>query len=80
MPKIDWLLRKNRIGDFIQRTFGLQSSLGILGFVAKAIAEKKALLEKDPEKKADDDKYARGKDFLTRYVELAQNDPSIPPW
>ncbi|KAK2608295.1 hypothetical protein N8I77_006913 [Diaporthe amygdali] len=80
MPKVDWLLRKNRIGDFIQRTFGLQSSLGILGFVAKAIAEKKALLEKDPEKKVDDDKYARGKDFLTRYVELAQNDPSIPPW
>lgn len=80
MPKIDWLLRKNRVGDAIQRALGLQASMSIMGFVGKAIAEKRAALANDVEKKdAGTDKYARGSDFLTRYVEVSQQDPSLPP-
>lgn len=77
MPKIDWLLRKNRVGDAIQRALGLQASMSIMGFVAKAIAEKRESLANNVEK--GDDKYARGSDFLTRYVEVSLKDPSLPP-
>ncbi|KZL80416.1 benzoate 4-monooxygenase cytochrome [Colletotrichum incanum] len=79
IPWFDKLLRKNRVGDFLQRTFGLQASMGILAFVGKAINEKKQELEKlgtTPE----DDKYGRGKDFLTRYIEIVEKDSSVPPW
>lgn len=81
MPTIDWLLRKNRVGDAIQRALGLQSSMSIMGFVAKAIAEKREALANNVEKTdvVENDKYARGSDFLTRYVEVAQQDPSLPP-
>lgn len=80
MPKIDWLLRKNRVGDAIQRALGLQASMSIMGFVGKAIAEKREALAKNVEKTdVESDKYARGSDFLTRYVEVSQQDPSLPP-
>ena len=79
IPWLDWALRKNRLGDAFQRTFGVQPSLGILGLVGKAINEKQQTLSngrcKDP-----GDKYGRGKDFLTRYIEIQQNDPEVPPW
>ena len=80
MPQIDWLLRKNRVGDFFQRLFRTQPSLGILAFVAKAINEKREALAKSEKTVEVDDKYGRGKDFLTRYIELVQADPAIPPW
>lgn len=79
IPWLDWALRKNRIGDALQRTFGVQPSLGILGFVGKAIKEKQRTMSSD-EHKNPSDKYGRGKDFLARYIELQQNDPEIPPW
>ncbi|CAN8097538.1 unnamed protein product [Discula destructiva] len=80
IPKIDWLLRKNRVGDAIQRALGLQASMSIMGFVAKAIAEKREYLANNIEKRdVETDKYARGSDFLTRYVEVSEKDPSLPP-
>lgn len=80
MPKVDFLLRKNRIGDFLQRNLGLQASMSIMGFVGKAINEKKQTLAKLGKKVDPEDKYGRGKDFLTRYIELAETNPAIPPW
>ena len=82
IPWLDWALRKNRVGDFFQRTFGTQASLGILKFVANVIEEKKTTLSSSEYKDYEDpsNKYGRGKDFLTRYVELTQSDPEIPPW
>lgn len=79
IPWLDWALRKNRIGDAFQRRFGVQASLGILGFVGRAIREKQGTMS-NGENKDTGDKYGRGKDFLTRYIELQQNDPEVPPW
>jgi len=62
------------MGDFLQRKLGLQASMGIIAFVAKAIGEKKQELAQHPEKDG------RGKDFLTRYVEIVEKDSSLPPW
>ncbi|RYP43079.1 hypothetical protein DL770_011873 [Monosporascus sp. CRB-9-2] len=81
VPWLDWLLRKNRVGDFFQRTFASQPSLSILTFIAKAIKEKKE--KKKTLSKCEgipDGKPAQEKDFLTKYIELQQNDPKIPPW
>lgn len=78
IPWLDWALRKNRIGDSFQRLFGKTASLGILGFVGKAIKERQELMSKG-DFKASDEKSGR-KDFLTRYIELQQNDSKIPPW
>ena len=85
---LDRLLRKNRVGDWLQRHFFTQASMGILGFVGKAIGEKRAALAAAAAEKAagtGDDAHAAhggklGKDFLTHYVELQENDPQIPPW
>lgn len=79
IPWLDWALRKNRIGDAFQRRFGVQASLGILGFVGRAIKEKQGTMS-NGQYKDTGDKYGRGKDFLTRYIELQQNDPEVPPW
>ncbi|KAI1087236.1 putative benzoate 4-monooxygenase cytochrome P450 [Rostrohypoxylon terebratum] len=78
IPWLDWVLRKNRIGDSFQRLFGKTASLGILGFVGKAIKERQELLSKG-DFKVSDEKSGR-KDFLTRFIELQQNNPKIPPW
>ncbi|RYO80320.1 hypothetical protein DL764_009911 [Monosporascus ibericus] len=48
VPQLDWLLRKNRVGDWFQRTFVSQPSLSILLFIAKAIKEKKEKPSKAP--------------------------------
>jgi cytochrome P450 len=83
---LDWLLRKNRVGDWLQRHFFTQASMGILGFVGKAIGEKRAALAAAEKANATAETTAAahggklGRDFLTHYVELQQNDPQIPPW
>lgn len=79
IPWLDWALRKNRMGDAFQRRFNTQASLGILGFVGKAVKEKQETMS-NSDYKATADKYGRGKDFLTRYIELQQDDPEVPPW
>lgn len=83
IPWLDWALRKNRIGDWLQRTFATQASMGIIGFVAKSINEKKATLAKQKQEDGPSRSETKGlgKDFLTRYVELQENDPDkIPFW
>lgn len=78
VPWLDWLLRKNRIGDFLQRTFASQPSLTIVNFITKSIKERKE--RKDKANGDADSKPGREKDFLTRYIELEKNDPQIPHW
>lgn len=86
IPQLDWILRKNRVGDWIQRHLFTAPSMGILGFVGKAVNEKKALLrqrEKLPSSDGEKDNLLNktGKDFLTRYIELQEGNPtSIPAW
>ncbi|EOA91103.1 uncharacterized protein SETTUDRAFT_158566 [Exserohilum turcica Et28A] len=80
IPWFDRLSRKNRIGDFLQRKLGLQASMSIITFVSKAIAEKKQELAQSVKKTSDEDNNVRGKDFLTRYIEIVEKDPSVPPW
>ncbi|OTA53098.1 putative benzoate 4-monooxygenase cytochrome P450 [Hypoxylon sp. EC38] len=80
IPWLDWALRKNRIGDTIQRfLLGKTASLGILGFVGKAIKEKQEYLAQG-ESKEDVEKAGGRKDFTTRFIELQKNNPSIPSW
>lgn len=78
IPWLDWCLRKNRVGDWFQRNFATQASMGILGFVGQAISEKKALLAKQKLEKPSEGVSA-DQDFLARYVEIAEKDPEIPP-
>jgi hypothetical protein len=81
IPWLDWTLRKNRIGDWFQRTFFTAASMGILGFVGKAINEKRELLaNQKQEGMSQSDSKGLGKDFLTRYVEIQQSNPEIPDW
>ena len=78
MPWLDFALRKNSFADFFQRPLHQTASLSILAFVGKAIKERREQVEKSEAKIRDD---ANGrKDFLTRYIELQQNNPEIPPW
>ena len=79
IPWLDWVLRKNRVGDALQRMFGVQASLGILGFVGKVIKERQVAMS-NGEYKNTGDNSGRGKDFLTQYIELQQNDSEVPPW
>ncbi|OBR03144.1 Cytochrome P450 CYP4/CYP19/CYP26 subfamilies [Colletotrichum higginsianum IMI 349063] len=85
IPWFDKLARKNRVGDFLQRVLGLQASMGILAFVGKAIADKKQQRAEQGAKltaanDANDDKYGRGKDFLTRYIEIVEKDSAPVAW
>ena len=82
IPWLDWALRKNRVGNWIQQTFATQASMGILGFVGKAISRKKAILAQQKEEGTyhGDAKGAANKDFLTRYIEVQEANPEIPPW
>lgn len=54
--------------------------MSIITFVSKAIAEKKQELAQSVKKTSDEDNNVRGKDFLTRYIEIVEKDPSVPPW
>lgn len=83
IPWLDWLLRKNMVGDWFQRTFATQASMGILGFVGQAISEKKALLAKQKaEQKGapQEESEKKTQDFLSRYVDIVERDPQVPPW
>ncbi|RMZ85133.1 hypothetical protein DV738_g249, partial [Chaetothyriales sp. CBS 135597] len=75
IPWLDKLLWKNLIADTLRQKFHRTASLSILAFVGKAIKEKQ-------EKLASDSAATRAdkKDFLTRYIEIQQANPEIPPW
>lgn len=78
IPSLDKIMCKNRIADTLRQIFHQTASLSILGFVANAIKEKR-------EKLANGELMAGGKadgrkDFLTRYIEIQENNPEIPPW
>lgn len=47
--------------------------------MGKAIREKQGTMS-NGEPKDVGDRFGRGKDFLTRYIEVQQNDPEVPPW
>jgi hypothetical protein len=69
---------KNCIADTFRQIFHRTASLSILSFVADAIKEKREKLV-NGEVKAGDKADGR-KDFLTKYIELQENNPEIPPW
>ncbi|KAK3940211.1 Pisatin demethylase, partial [Diplogelasinospora grovesii] len=82
IPQLDAILRKNRVGDWIQRHFFSAASMGILGFVGKAIAEKRAE-QQQTKKHQNNNNDSKGleKDFLTRYLEIQEKNPeTIPAW
>lgn len=78
IPWLDNIVRKNRIADTFWQTFHRTASLSILSFVADAIKEKREKLANGESKNGD--KVDGRKDFLTRYIELQENNPEIPPW
>ncbi len=78
VPWLDKVMRKNPIADLLQRLLRRTASLSILEFVAKAIEEKREELAHDETKSGD--KMDQRKDFLTRFIELRENNPEIPTW
>ncbi|CZT12180.1 related to cytochrome P450 CYP4/CYP19/CYP26 subfamilies [Rhynchosporium agropyri] len=78
VPRLDWIMRKNLIADAILQFFNQRASLSILGFVGGAIKEKREELAKGAAKVGDE--ASTRKDFLSRYIELQENNPEIPPW
>ncbi|KAH7313945.1 cytochrome P450 CYP4/CYP19/CYP26 subfamily [Stachybotrys elegans] len=78
IPWLDWLLRKNRIGDFFQRTFFSQPSMGILNFIAKAIKERQIKGESGAGEEKGDAGHTQ--DFLDKYLEVQRKSPDVPPW
>ena len=78
IPWLDNIMWKNRIADTFRQIFHRTASLSILTFVADAIKEKREKLA-NGEAKAGDRADGR-KDFLTRYLELQENNAEIPPW
>ncbi|KUI58293.1 Pisatin demethylase [Cytospora mali] len=87
IPQLDAILRKNRIGDWVQRHFFTAASMGILGFVGKAIEEKREVLGTKRQSRDGtaqlDNKTTTGneKDFLTRYLEILEASPkTVPAW
>ena len=77
-PLLDRVLWKNRVADTLRVSFGRTASLSILGFVAKAINEKREKLANGEIKigKASGER----KDFLTRFIELQEKNSDIPSW
>lgn len=78
IPWLDKVMRKNPIADFLQRLLRRTASLSILEFVAKAIEEKREELAHGETKSRD--QMDQRKDFLTRFIELRENNPDIPTW
>ncbi|KAI4264753.1 MAG: hypothetical protein L6R42_000163 [Xanthoria sp. 1 TBL-2021] len=78
VPWLDKVMRKNPIADLLQRLLRRTASLSILEFVAKAIEEKREELAHGETKSGD--KMDQRKDFLTRFIELRENNPEIPTW
>ena len=71
-------MRKNKIGDSLRQLFYRSSSLPILGFVGKAIAERREALADDKEEEVGE--INGRKDFLTRFLEIQKGNPNVPPW
>lgn len=78
VPWLDKIICKNRIADTFRKFFHCTEFLRILGFIADAIKEKREKLA-NGELMAGD-KADRRKDFLTRFIEIQENNPGIPPW
>ncbi|KAI3326719.1 cytochrome P450 CYP4/CYP19/CYP26 subfamily protein [Xylariaceae sp. AK1471] len=87
VPQLDALLRKTRVGDWIQRHFFRAPSLDILGVVERLIVEKRALILAKQQQggagstNTDSKVPQHGKDFLTRYLEIQEKNPERSfPW
>lgn len=79
IPWLDKVVRKNPVADSVQRIFRRTASLSILGFVAKAIEEKRAKLSRGEDKSCKAGTNER-KDFLTRFIEVQEKNAEIPAW
>ncbi|KAL9082306.1 MAG: hypothetical protein Q9165_008918 [Trypethelium subeluteriae] len=79
-PLIDKIMVKNRIADSIRQYFNKTASLSILSFVADAIKEKRQKSANCKVENGDEADASGRKDFLTRYIELQEKNPHIPPW
>lgn len=77
-PLLDKLLWKNRVAETLRVAFDQTAFFSILGFVAKAINEKRKKFANGEIKvgQASDER----KDFLTQYIEFQKNNPDIPSW
>ena len=71
-------MNKNKIGDNIRQLFHRTASLTIIGFVSKAIKERREKLAND--KKEDENEVGGRKDLLTRFLEIQNGNPNIPLW
>ncbi|KAI0187259.1 cytochrome P450 CYP4/CYP19/CYP26 subfamily protein [Astrocystis sublimbata] len=88
VPQLDGLLRKTRVGDWVQRNFFRAPSLNLLGVVEKLISNKKAHLTSEKQKRgiarnmdANTGAPQHTKDFLTRYLEIQEQTPEKTfPW
>ena len=78
VPWLDWLIRKNLIADIVRQFFHQTASLSILSFVGDAIKEKREDLAKGAAEVGDE--ASTRKDFLSRYIELQENNSEIPHW
>lgn len=73
--QLDRIFRKNIVADTLRQYLRPTPSLGILSFVGQAIKEKKELLENNETKME-----GSHVDYLTRFLKLQKENPSIPPW
>jgi len=78
VPWLDQILRKNIVGDAVQRLLGHRASTHLIGFCAKAFEDRKAGVTEADEKALKD---AHGaEDFLSHFLKLQEADPGIPSW
>ena len=79
-PFFDRIMVKNRIADRIRQLLNRTASLSILSFVADAINERRDNLANGEVEKAEKADESGRTDFLTRYIEIQEKNPEIPPW
>ncbi|KAL2167184.1 hypothetical protein VTG60DRAFT_1596 [Thermothelomyces hinnuleus] len=74
---LDKILYKNWVADWLRPAPGL----GILKFVASVIEERRQDLAKGKEGTVTRKDSSEGpKDFLTRFVQIKDSNPEVPPW
>lgn len=77
MTQVYWLdkiLYKNAIADWLRPAPGL----GIMKFVGSVINERREKLTNG--KATEPEEKGKPKDFLTRFVEIKEGNPDVPPW